>query len=227
MTTPTSTKKMKELLNGDGRAYAPLPVLDTSIKRGFTRKYNRLKARYGPTINMPNSKFTREFNAYYKDLKKGRDKLFEKHIAVVDIGPPSGKAVFAKTEIKKGSIVGLYTGKIVKVGDVEDGGRYAFKALHDGWEKRDDFEWLDDYDIDGATVGSWTTLINSSDTPNVSAQVRYAKEGPVYVLVASTEIAKEEQLFMNYGPEYWENLEIDPVELGRSVSDYPGAKQLL
>ncbi|MCH9613312.1 MAG: hypothetical protein SP1CHLAM54_03110 [Chlamydiia bacterium] len=222
-----TTGSMQAFLQKHGRKYEALPVLSKDVEKVFRRRYCVLQRKYGPRMNLPNAQFTREFNCYYQDLKRGSDSLFEKNIAVVDIGPPSGLGVFAKRTIKRGDIVGLYTGEIVKVGKVSNDGRYAFKALDDGAETRPDFGWLKEYDIDGGKKGSWTTLINASAMPNVTAQVRYTKEGPVYVIVANQEINRGKQLFLNYGPEYWDELGIEPVELKREFKAYPDAKQLL
>lgn len=224
---PTDTKIMIEFLKTHcDREFAPISKLG-SCKRFEKRFAKAKKSLY--RLNFPNKPLATQLKKYLEALEDGRDSIFEEKIAVFDIGKPAGLGAFAKKPFEIGELIGTYSGEIVSAGTSADEGRYAFKALDDEAEYREEMQWLEKYDIDAKHVGSWTTLINGSEDPNIEVVIRYVNDRPLYLLYAIIPIFEGDQLFFCYGPEYWDDLGVPPKELPRHVDHYPkGAiKQLL
>lgn len=208
------------------REFTPVTVFG-SCKR-FKKKFLQAKSEVY-RMNYPNKPLADQLKVYLNAVKQGVDPIFEQKIAVFDIGAPAGLGAFAKKPFKRGELIGTYTGEIIPEGTANDEGRYAFKALDDANEPRDELAWLEKYDIDAKHIGSWTTLINGSENPNIDVEIRYLEDRPLYLLFAEVDIKIGDQLFFCYGPEYWNDLDLPPSELPRNVNEYTAGtiKQLL
>jgi SET domain-containing protein len=122
--------------------------------------------------------------------------------------PGAGKGLFALQSIRKGQILGEYTGEAVNTSR-----RSRHKVLADG-------VWLlatspcelttllrtigaaltcVDSAIDGSTGNSPLIYLNHSDTPNIEFQVDQAGNRKVPYAKATRDIYAGEELFVNYG----------------------------
>lgn len=111
-----------------------------------------------------------------------------------------GKGAIAIKEIREGTLIGHYAGKIRKKTENDDS-RYAFS-----FDMVDIGEWI----LCAATHGNALTCINHSKNPNVTAFQYMAKEGPRIIFIADKTIPKGAELFFNYGDDYWNNVGFKP-----------------
>jgi hypothetical protein len=99
----------------------------------------------------------------------------------------SGKGLFAKSQITKGSCIIEYTGKEIKKADQEKTrGKYLF------WTSKDKM-------INGNVSSNLARYINHSCKPNCEAT---GPNGHVYIM-SLKKIEVDEELTFNYGKEYF------------------------
>lgn len=108
----------------------------------------------------------------------------------------AGKGVFTTRHIGKGEHIGYYRGRILndKQADREPyiSSRYLLEVCGDCY-------------IFGEGRGSsFTSFINHSDKPN--ARLVVSTRWKTARIEAIKRIRKGEEIFYDYGPEYWENL---------------------
>ncbi|CAP23284.2 Protein CBG02150 [Caenorhabditis briggsae] len=106
----------------------------------------------------------------------------------------AGFGAVAKRDIKKGEIVGEYTGEQINEDEVERRG----KVYHFGIS----YVYHLPYSIgalDSAKAGNETRFINHSDTPNLTTIFRTSKGEPRVAFVADQDIKKDEEVFFPYG----------------------------
>lgn len=120
---------------------------------------------------------------------------------IVEIRPAMqkhmGMGVFAKNKLPLGTVIGCYTGEIVK--------KPKFGVIQNQYLMK----FFDDWYIDPQNSGNETRFVNHSFNPNVEV-VNYdlsskGNKNHVVVLVLLRDIQKDEELFINYGDEYWGN----------------------
>ncbi len=111
------------------------------------------------------------------------------------------KGLFAATSIKKGSVIGFYTGKLLKEDEVDVDSDYVFGFGEPAYKK-----WL----IDGQRVGNYMRFANHSKKGNMEVVELYYDGLPRIAFIALRHIKEGEQLLYDYGDEYWENKGIIP-----------------
>ncbi|CAO4383783.1 unnamed protein product [Caenorhabditis nigoni] len=108
--------------------------------------------------------------------------------------PGAGFGVFAKRDIKKGEIVGEYTGEQISENEAER------RDLVDHYGTS--YIYHLPYSIgalDSARAGNETRFINHSNTPNLTTIFRTSKGEPRVAFVADQDIKKDEEMFFPYG----------------------------
>lgn len=104
------------------------------------------------------------------------------------------KGLFAKAPIKKGSVVGHYSGRLLRGSEVNVDSDYVFSFSEKPYQN-----WV----IDGEKIGNHMRFVNHSKRVNLEAVELYWGKLPRIVFIATRDIDKGEQLFYNYGSEYW------------------------
>ncbi|ROW02425.1 hypothetical protein VMCG_06032 [Cytospora schulzeri] len=119
--------------------------------------------------------------------------------------------VFAKTAIPDGTVLGEYLGELVPSGQIPARDQYGF-----------------DYEVAGCTgrrFGNITRFINHHCKPNVVVdQAMYGKR-LVMLFKTDEDIAVDEQIFINYGSDYFDGLQMK-CKCDDQVGDHlpPGAE---
>jgi uncharacterized protein len=107
-------------------------------------------------------------------------------------GLPVGFGLFAADELAAGELIGEYTGLVCPLDDVEERGAYAYEA----WPGSP-------LAIDACTAGNHTRFVNHAGDPNIDV-VQCVVANTWHVLYAARRtIAAGEELFVDYGDEYW------------------------
>ncbi len=113
--------------------------------------------------------------------------------------PGIGFGLFARKTIYKGDTIGPYSGEIVT--DEEANEEPYVNSLYLLWICKD--HWV----VGEGKGSSYTGYINHSDNPNtrfvVSTRWKKAR------VEATKRICCGEEVFIDYGPEYWEAMEIE------------------
>lgn len=110
----------------------------------------------------------------------------------IGVSPVHGRGMFATTAIRRGTV--LEKGHVLPFAD----------------EQACDAQIIDLYafDFDGKgrclVLGS-ASLCNHSDTPNVEVEIDETRS--TYRLVAARSIERGEELFVDYGDEYWRSID--------------------
>ncbi len=138
----------------------------------------------------------------YEESATSRAKKALHRLEVRDTGDRKlGKGVFAKQTIKSGTLLGHYAGILRLRHQTDQDSRYAFR-----------FSDCQDWVIDAAEQGNLFSCINHSEEANVAAWEHPGTDLP-YVLFFSTQtIQQGEQLFINYGNDYWKKLGVRPID---------------
>lgn len=118
--------------------------------------------------------------------------------------PDIGLGLFAKRLVRPGDTIGPYTGKIITDAEAEEepylSSRYLVWVCTDCWIVGD------------SDTGNYTRFINHSKEPN--AELVTSTRWKTARIKANKLIRPGEEVFFDYGEEYWEALEseIKPVE---------------
>jgi SET domain-containing protein len=116
-------------------------------------------------------------------------------IEVKWIDPVMGHGVFATAPIKKGTFICEYTGLITNEDLIESDNRYIFNLTVGDDETG--------YVIDARYSGNVARRINHSSKPNLESITLFIEGLPRVLYIANRDIKKNEQLFVDYGEEYW------------------------
>ncbi len=130
-----------------------------------------------------------------------------------------GRGIRAKVFIPRGTTVGCYLGILKHVND---------RQSTDEW--RYDFAFtFNKFFIDGSNIKSLMSLVNHSHNNNIVAEYRlhnteYMEECHI-AFIATTDITHGEELFIDYGNEYWKYYEkqknILPIDKNQPlITDY-------
>jgi len=111
------------------------------------------------------------------------------------------RGLFAAAPIKKGAVVGHYSGRLLRECVVNCDSDYVFSFSDKAYMK-----WL----IDGEKVGNHMRFINHSKKYNLEAVELYYGKLPRIVFIACRDIKKGEELFFSYGAEYWKTKGVKP-----------------
>jgi len=128
----------------------------------------------------------------------------ENHFYLIKLGDPMGLGLFAKHAIPANSIIGEYTGELISTEE---------------WQKRNGemdrtgagnyfYETCSSLTIDAGAMGNHTRFINHDceDLLNCRAELAVVGNIPRNFIVSNETIEKNEQLFLSYGEEYFNNL---------------------
>lgn len=117
--------------------------------------------------------------------------------------PGIGLGLFARDTIYKGDSIGPYTGKVIT--DQQAGRAPYVNSLYILWICRD--HWV----VGEGEAASYTRYINHSDKPNsrfvVSTRWKKAR------IEAIRRIRSGDEIFVDYGPEYWEAIDLEKKKL--------------
>lgn len=154
-----------------------------------------------------------ENKEHYDNLAKKYKKLiaagYTAPLVIKWVNSSCGFGVFARKNIKKDSLIGEYTG-IVRSHTVNPDSKYAFAYPTMVIEGKEN----DDLVIDAADSGNVTRFVNHSTThKNVENSFFYDDSGRHVIFYAGRDIKAGEQLFIDYGPDYWEKLGIQPEDI--------------
>lgn len=101
----------------------------------------------------------------------------------------AGMGVFASRSFKKGHALGAYAGALIGFDDgVANGGCYALHAGHNRV-------------LDGAFHGNWTRFMNDGKRGRKRDGCNVEWIGNTFY--AQRHIRKGQEMFINYGPDYW------------------------
>ena len=115
--------------------------------------------------------------------------------------PGAGTGVFAKKDIPLNTDLGFYRGQHLTTPEFEkkfaDAGLGAYVlTLNEESDPNKKFY------VDGLKKGNWTSRINSPKGTSNKANIVFYTDGRV---VAKRNIKAGEELFVGYGPKYWNN----------------------
>lgn len=169
--------------------YLPrLEPINNKVEERLKKRYERALVKGWIT---PKQKWLGHYYAAF--LERGL--ALDLKIAWID--PRIGYGVFTERPIPKGAYVGEYTGILRR--------RLWFSR----WENLYCFDYTigegrsSSHVIDASLSSNHTRFINHSETPNLElVSVDHASQVHV-ILYASRSIAAGEQLFYDYGDEYW------------------------
>lgn len=110
--------------------------------------------------------------------------------------PGIGLGLFARTRLRKGDVIGHYTGR--RLTEEEANSEPYVNSRYLVWICKD---WY--LDAQG-NEGNYTKYINHSPEPN--AELLTNTRWKVALIQAMTRIEPREEIFFDYGDEYWEVL---------------------
>lgn len=113
--------------------------------------------------------------------------------------PKAGRGLFALVPLKKGSKLGVYSGRRIGKREADRSSSAYLMALSRGAV------------IDGAALSNhmrWVNDAGSEEAANVRAVVRRDKQPDAYIgFYAKRDIAADQELYIFYGDDYWEDKE--------------------
>ncbi|MCG6166649.1 SET domain-containing protein-lysine N-methyltransferase [Leptospira sp. FAT2] len=136
--------------------------------------------------------------------KSSRSRIFkEKDFDIKASSIPGiGMGLFPKENVNKGDTIGYYTGRILS-DKIANSSKYCESKY---------LLWIcKDYWIYGeGKESNYTRFMNHSSKPNVKLVVSVRWKTARFEAIRK--IKAGEELFFDYGDEYWINTDIDPVE---------------
>ncbi len=185
-------------------------IFQIKITREYTGKVLPQRSFKAPKPSRLPPAMTRRKRAYIDCIENstmdGTD-LYAQRVEARFIDDKVGYGVFAKKRIPKGTVLGMYTGKLkLLAGDSHSKYLFSFHA-----------KALKDVLIDGKNTGNWTGLMNHSPAKsaktNVDVKEFFYNGLPYIIFYAYKPIKKGDQLLYDYGDDYWEPLGIKPESL--------------
>jgi len=136
------------------------------------------------------------------------DKQYVAPVYIQYVNERVGHGLFADTLIQKGEMIGEYTGILLHESKVSSNNAYLFyypSKLTD--DPKIDYEFY----VDAEKAGNYTRFANHARPSN--AERRYVPHKGLWrvIFVAVKDIAKDEQIFIDYGAGYWGDRE--PIDL--------------
>lgn len=123
-----------------------------------------------------------------------------------------GYGIFAAADIEPGQLIGEYAGILYDQAIYESkphNAKCCWTILPPSFMPDGKKSY-----VDSIESGNFTRMINHSYKPNVIPVTMHAPEGSRMLYVAAEKIKKDEQLLVNYGEGYWQQLG-QPQELSR------------
>jgi hypothetical protein len=112
------------------------------------------------------------------------------------INSVAGWGVFAERDFKQMDFIGEYVGVVRKKRKKDRTNSYCFEyAVAKGESTR--------FIIDAEKQGNITRFLNHSPKPNLSSTIAVVHRIPRVIFYARRPIKKGEQLYYDYGPDYW------------------------
>ena len=114
--------------------------------------------------------------------------------------PKAGKGLFSKVKIRPGDCIGHYTGKVLT--DAQANLEPYIDSLYLVWVCKDYWIWGE------GPLSNYTRFINHDDKkPN--AELVTSNRWKTARIVATRKIKRGEEVFFDYGEEYWEVVDIE------------------
>lgn len=205
MDLPAAKKLYAKDFKKLGVTYTTHLIFDSYVDRSLILE----PARRRTIIEHPDYEPEPNNARYISAIKNG----YQAALYLKYINDAVGHGVFADAGLKKGDIVGEYTGTVITqqktVGMPADQTSYMFETI---FCYRGVFS-PEPLIIDARNKGNFTRFINHSYTPNVEVEEVYSDSMWHLLLVASKLINKDQQLFINYGEGYWLRRGIKPIDL--------------
>jgi SET domain-containing protein len=133
--------------------------------------------------------------------KSGPIRYSEEHFEVKESKIPGiGVGLFTKVTLKKGDHIGFYTGKIL-TDDLAESNKYV-ESRYLLWVCKD--HWI----FGEGRLSCYTRYINHSSKPN--AELVTSVRWKTARFKALKTIKAGEEIFFDYGHEYWDNMEFKP-----------------
>lgn len=183
------------------------------IKR-LCEQYLNVRYLDQPEIHEPSIKNKTAADLSDPSLYAASDELLKKirssHLAgiyVQFINEHIGYGLFAHSTIKKGELIGEYTGEVKNSNDVSDttwAWRYPSYAYKDEAH-------VPDISVDGRLAGNGMRFANHSDEPNTITQRVFADGFLRILYVATKDIGPNEQITVSYGSAYWKTRNKAPL----------------
>ncbi|KAF8886741.1 hypothetical protein BD779DRAFT_1673043 [Infundibulicybe gibba] len=117
-----------------------------------------------------------------------------------------GLGAFARRQITKDALVGEYVGEILAPAWQMSPEIYQHTGMNYCFDLNSEFV------IDAIKAGNVTRYLNHNADPNCEASVLYVNGEHRIVLTANRNIARGEELFLDYGEKYWEGLGAPQLE---------------
>lgn len=129
--------------------------------------------------------------------------LSEEHFEIKTSSIPGiGYGLFTKVNIRKGDTIGYYTGKILTDKQAESPKYVTSKYLL--WICKD--HWI----YGEGKEANYTRYINHSSKPNLELVTSVRWKTARFRAIKN--IKAGEELFFNYGKDYWDNVDFEPIE---------------
>ena len=175
-------------------------------KKNYAEDFNALGVRYLKTPEFAQDHYLKQEvqeSDYYNEKPQQFDqrtaqwgqKIKDGAIAplyIACINKKIGNGAFADSDIKEGEFIGTYTGKIYDTFHMP----YKESALY-GWALPNILG------VDGYKQGNELRFVNHSYEPNVTIKYVPVNDQWHVVYIAKRPIVRNEQLLVNYGPNYW------------------------
>jgi len=137
-----------------------------------------------------------------KDLKKFNQCCLddpENYFYLKELGEKMGHGLFARRAIPANSIIGEYTGELISRKEWSKRRREYKEATNY------DFATCTNFTIDAGAMGNHTRFINHSCENNCRTEYAFISGIPRNFIVSNRAIKADEQLFIWYGEEYFQN----------------------
>lgn len=178
-------EKIKEL--SSSLLISKLFFLNESIYKKIQKKTKKLKEK-----NELSKQQIWLGTFYEKEIKEA----FSPPLYLKWINEEIGYGVFAHQKLKKMDFIGEYTGVVRKRERRDRKNPYCFEYLLAPGHKSC-------YTVDARDIGGLSRFINHSSEPNLMSALATIEGISHIILYAKREIQKDEQLFYDYGVDYW------------------------
>lgn len=136
-------------------------------------------------------------HAYTRQFRNEMDSGLVADVSVRWIDEEFGYGLFAERDLDQGEFIGEYTGEVRQLSwRGQDQNGYCLHYHTKWWS-------IKYYAIDALLLGNLMRFINHSDEPNVQPLCAVDRGLLHYIFVARNSIKKGDQLFLNYGVDYW------------------------
>ncbi len=213
-------------------APAPIASPDLKMRKLYAKDFKELGVEYADEIvcrvdprrmleprrlSQDQGNGDRPFDASWWEAV---DKKYHAKVHLKYISDRVGYGVFTDEIIEKDWVVGEYTGELIDFDMCNKLNMQEAAYLMElgMYYRSEDGDYLRNLFIDAKRMGNFTRFVNHSYIPNIREEVVFAKGLWHIVFVARRRILADKQLFINYGPKYWEARNIKPLNLNELPS---------